>query len=345
MKKWILISLLQIIAIAVQSQDASFSQFYLNPMSVNPALTGAINGAQRFGISYRNQWSQLLRENAFSTYRFDYDTRFHVNDDFIGVGASVFTDKSGSLNLRQSEVQTTLSYGRQIMGNSRSKQYQYIVAAFQGGIGQRQLNLNASTWGSQSNNGSYDPNMTTHENLFVNDFNNKLYADASLGLLWYGVFNKNNFYAGTGYFHLNQPRQSLTNSGNSVIARRLAIHGGGTIQIGSVLSLVPQIIVQSQAKAFEMNLGTGLRMAFDKNNTIFAQIGLWNRFGNSINSSLNWQSLIIAAKIDMNDWAFAVAYDMNVSIIGNISRAGGLELNISYLLPAAKRIRNICPTF
>ncbi|NBU92563.1 MAG: type IX secretion system membrane protein PorP/SprF, partial [Flavobacteriia bacterium] len=40
------------------SQDPTFTQFYSNPLYLNPALTGA-TGCSRFSFNYRNEWPQL----------------------------------------------------------------------------------------------------------------------------------------------------------------------------------------------------------------------------------------------------------------------------------------------
>ena len=46
-------------------QDVSFSQFYTNPLYLNPAFSGAAE-IPRAALQYRNQWQGF--ENAFSTY-------------------------------------------------------------------------------------------------------------------------------------------------------------------------------------------------------------------------------------------------------------------------------------
>ena len=65
MKRIILIVLLGTVTLAKAQVDPHFSQYYMHPLWLNPALTGAINGDYRVGVINRNQWSSIT--NAFST--------------------------------------------------------------------------------------------------------------------------------------------------------------------------------------------------------------------------------------------------------------------------------------
>jgi len=52
------------------SQDISFSQFYANPLYLNPAFSGSV-GIPRIALQYRDQWSGF--GNAFTTYSAAFD--------------------------------------------------------------------------------------------------------------------------------------------------------------------------------------------------------------------------------------------------------------------------------
>ncbi|WP_417266065.1 type IX secretion system membrane protein PorP/SprF, partial [Brumimicrobium sp.] len=47
------------------AQDPQFSQFYANPIYLNPAFAGS-HGCPRFAVNYRNQWPAL--SGTFVTY-------------------------------------------------------------------------------------------------------------------------------------------------------------------------------------------------------------------------------------------------------------------------------------
>ena len=47
--------------ISLNAQDIHFSQFYASPLTLNPAMTGFVNGDCRAGVIYRNQWKRKPR--------------------------------------------------------------------------------------------------------------------------------------------------------------------------------------------------------------------------------------------------------------------------------------------
>src|SRR5208282_2299571 len=46
--------------------DPHFSQYYIHPMTLNPALTGAIEGDYRLSAVWRNQYSNLFTTTGIS---------------------------------------------------------------------------------------------------------------------------------------------------------------------------------------------------------------------------------------------------------------------------------------
>ncbi|WP_343789462.1 type IX secretion system membrane protein PorP/SprF, partial [Wandonia haliotis] len=53
----------------VKAQDPIFTQFYANPLYLNPALAGT-HGCPRFALNYRNQWPAI--SGNFVTYSASY---------------------------------------------------------------------------------------------------------------------------------------------------------------------------------------------------------------------------------------------------------------------------------
>ena len=54
-----------LMSINAGAQDITFSQFYTNPLYLNPAFSGSI-GVPRIAVHYRNQWHSF--NNAYATY-------------------------------------------------------------------------------------------------------------------------------------------------------------------------------------------------------------------------------------------------------------------------------------
>ena len=75
----------------VEAQDIHFSQFYMSPLNLNPALTGIMNCNMRVSSNYRNQWSSVLKADAFKTYNVSYDQKIPVaRADYFGLGVTLW---------------------------------------------------------------------------------------------------------------------------------------------------------------------------------------------------------------------------------------------------------------
>ena len=86
-----LLLLLTIVGVhSASAQDVGFSQFYANPLYLNPAFAGS-KVAPRISLSYRAQWPGLV--SAFSTVSASYDQ--YINDLHGGIGAIVMSDRQG----------------------------------------------------------------------------------------------------------------------------------------------------------------------------------------------------------------------------------------------------------
>ena len=94
MKKYNKISLILLLMVlsmqGVKAQDVGFSQFYANPLYLNPAFAGS-KVAPRISLTYRAQWPGLV--SAFTTVSASYDQ--YIPDLHGGIGAIVLAAWQG----------------------------------------------------------------------------------------------------------------------------------------------------------------------------------------------------------------------------------------------------------
>ena len=98
MKRVILILMIGLSLLAsneAKAQDPHFSQFYANPLYLNPALAGT-HGCPRLNFNYRNQWPAL--SGTFVTYSASYDQYFDNLSGGIGVLATLDQAGKGTIN-------------------------------------------------------------------------------------------------------------------------------------------------------------------------------------------------------------------------------------------------------
>ena len=135
---WVLLSCMW--SVPLLGQDIHFSQFYMSPLNLNPALTGVMNCNARFVANYRNQWASILRSNAFNTYSASYDQKIPVGQyDYFGVGGTLWGDVAGEANFQTLQARISGSYSRR-MGGNRDLAH-YLVFGADAGISQRSIDF------------------------------------------------------------------------------------------------------------------------------------------------------------------------------------------------------------
>src|SRR5690606_23911911 len=58
----------------LKAQDIHYSQFYMAPLHLNPAMAGVMNCNNRAIVNYRNQWATVLT-NPYNTFSASYDQK------------------------------------------------------------------------------------------------------------------------------------------------------------------------------------------------------------------------------------------------------------------------------
>lgn len=354
MKNIFITLLLAAIGYTVQAQDIHFSQFYMSPLNLNPAMTGVMNCNVRLVANYRNQWASVLRDNAFNTYSVSYDQKIPVGRyDYFGVGGAFWGDRAGESNFSTTTGKLALSYSKR-MGGYRSKSH-YLVAGVQGGVAQRSIDFLNLRWPNQHDGeGGFDPSIASGEDGLTTD--NFMFADFEAGLLWFTVFDENsNFYIGGAFHHLNRANQSFYEDGEDLLYSRFTGHAGGEFMVGRKFGLVPGVIVMKQGPSFQTNVGTSLKFLLGSSRFNYQafQIGAWARIANRYQNEESKEGLgiltdaaILSTRFDYNDFSFGLSYDINVSPLATASGGnGGFEFALIYKICGQERRNVYCPRF
>lgn len=360
----------------LSAQDIHFSQFYMSPLNLNPAMTGVMNSQVRVIGNYRNQWASVLKSNAFSTYSVSYDQKIAVGRyDYFGIGGTFWGDKAGQSDFKTLQGKMSASYSKR-MGGYRSKSH-YLVVGVEGGVSQRSIDFLNLRWGSQHDGeGGFDPTAISGENF---DRDNFLFADISAGLMWFTVFDEySNFYIGGAFSHLNRANQSFTEDQDIPLYSKFTIHAGAELMGQSRIGLVPGMVAFFQGPSFELNAGTSLKFLMSgrkrsKNaDSQSFQLGAWVRLANRVNGVTNtivtpnpnpslppitttvtsedvsvWvDAIILSTRFDYNDFGIGFSYDVNVSNLKPASNSNGaFEFSIIYKIQGADKRGVYCPNF
>ena len=209
-KLYILLVLCFALTTFAQGQDAHFSQFYQAHQELNPAMNGLFQGQYRFGIQYRDQWSNIVNTHSYKTAYASFDGRIHVkNNDFFTVGADFMKDEAGTGNLVQNLGHFSIGYIKQLTNNKYGVGEQFLIGSFRGGFGQNSIDWSRVWFGRQFDvsSGVVNPDAISGEELLNNSGNTLVYGDFGGGLMWYTIWTeRRSLYIGIAVQHLNQPR-------------------------------------------------------------------------------------------------------------------------------------------
>lgn len=331
----------------LSAQDIHFSQFYLSPLNLNPAMTGVMNCNSRIVANYRNQWASVLRSNAYNTYSVSYDQRIPVGRyDNFGIGGTFWGDRAGEANFATLTGKLSASYSKK-MGGGRNDG-QYLVVGAEAGVAQRSIDFLKLRWGTQHDGeGGYDGNLDSQESSFDRD--NFIFADLAAGLLWFMVFDENNnLYFGGAFHHLNRANQSFSSAEQDLLYSRFTFHAGGEFLLGDHFGLNPGVIVMSQGPSFQVNAGTSFKFLLHRTRNEYQafQLGLWSRISNKIETGVLTDAAILSTRFDYNNFTLGFSYDINVSPLKPASNYnGGFEFALSYKICGPERRGVYCPNF
>jgi len=310
------------------SQDISYSQFYANPLYLNPAMAGT-EYCPRIQVNYRNQWPSL--PSAFVSYSASYDQYV----DFIhgGVGVIVNYDKAGEAGINNVSVNAMYAYQLNISDKVTSN------FALQAGYGQRNTNWNDLIFGSR-----IDPNTgnTLPPNPQPANFNDNLsYLDFAGGIL-IGIDEK--YFVGGAAHHVTQPDISFFNESDNLLHMKITAHAGANFDLGggysrsgtSGLSISPNILYQQQDQFRHLNLGAYFTASY-------FTAGLWYS-----HAFENPDAVILSIGLQYDKLRFGYSFDFPISEL-SIASGGAHEISLAWIFDCnkkSKRRRAIkCPSF
>ncbi len=334
--KVILIALLSVLFStgALYAQDVHFSQFYANPLYLNPAFSGT-RVCPRIIANFREQWPSVTGD--FMSYSASFDQHFEAIHG--GLGVLFLGDQEAIGTVRTNAFSLIYAYHANLTEKLSMR------LALQGTFQQKTLDWDKLTFGDM-----IDPKFgfvyETQEHL---NYLSKGLLDFSFGALFYAE----RFYGGFTANHFTQPKEGFLVSGDQNACRlpmKLTVHGGAVFNIKREskmhnsygdMSISPNLVFQYQSRLSggaaytTLNLGTYY-------NVYPLSVGAWYRMGFN-----NPDALILLFGIEYLNVKMGYSYDITIS---EFSETGGAhEVSLQVQLPCPEkgpRTRPIkCPVF
>ncbi len=307
--------ILQVILIQagfLYAQDMHFSQYFNNPLFVNPAHAGNGINYVRASLFYRNQWNTVA--SPFRSYSLAVDKAVRR----FGFGALAANNSAGQDGISQLNILGNLTY-IQSLGEAKTNK---IALGIQFGIIQKSFDPSRMSFDNQYTvDHGYDPNAPNGETFYKTRINR---PDINAGILYtrnQGVPDKwFKTYAGITFSHVTQPKESFIIDENKLPIKLTANAGAGFV-LSKQLELRPSVLFVNQDRFREINMG--MLASFSLDNLNVMQLGIYNR---------NRDAVIAYAGYQVSNFFLGLSYDINTSALSGSSRSrGGFELSLTYV--------------
>ena len=312
----ILLLLLHYISpISVQAQDAVYSQFMYDALSVNPGLAG-INDYIKVTGGFRDQWVQM--DNAYVTYFASYDQKIQSINS--GVGIQVHRDMAGGIYSRTS-AELFYNYQFQLTNDI------LISPGLQIAVVQRAFNASGLT---QPDQNPYSGSGATE--TFEN--RSSVFPDFGFGV----TANYSDRYSlGIAAHHLNSPLETLSETNRKRTPLSLSAHfisyfplRFGKFDKREIVFSPGAYFRQQQYQNF---FSVGMNVAYEP-----AFLGLWMRAA----SGFNPESTIFLVGLEQINYRIVYNYDYKLANTrSEFPGTGAHEITLTWKIHPKKKMRTI----
>jgi type IX secretion system PorP/SprF family membrane protein len=301
-----------LLVISVQSQDVHFSQFWANPLLLNPAFSGNSGCSIFAGIDYRSQGGSI--STPYVTEAAVIDGRIwpsFTGNSWFGFGITFYSDKAGEVELKTTHAMGYFAY---TMSLNRRKTF---LASVGFGVGRVTKNINPDKFLTSSNiiniiNGQPPgpSNILLKASANYTDFNAGVLVNFKLS---YGT----KVIAGSSLRHINNPVVTFLDNSTSRLDWNWVFHGLALHSLNEIMDINPGLLVSLMASTKEIIVGSNLNYRLMDIKLIG---GLWIRISGDI---------IPLAGIDYQGLVFLCSYDANISRLNPASGfKGGYEFSL-----------------
>jgi type IX secretion system PorP/SprF family membrane protein len=322
MKKFLLfVAALCWLVVELKAQDPQFTQYYTQPLYLNPGFTGSAP-MHRLSLAHRIQWPNLPR--VFTTTALAYD--YNLDQLNSGFGLLFVHDRAGSGNLLSNNINGLYSYKMKL------KDTWVLTTGLQFGYVGRNLDYSRLLFRDQIGFGHSGHTPGTTDPLIYN-VEKAHYFDFGTGML---LYNKAS-WLGVSVHHLNQPNQSVLGVAEDRLPSKYSVHGGtrlplynGLLRKGKISNLAPSFIYKKQGAFQQLDLG--MHFLYDPLMAGLSYRGMVVKddFGRSKQDAV---SFLFGLRLPGFDLGYS--YDFTISSLGP-SSGGAHEIALAYLFNTAE---------
>ena len=294
--------------------DPHFTQYYMYPLFLNPALSGVISeGDVRGSAIYRNQWSNIA--TPFSTVGVSGDMLLNNN---WGVGVNLMNQTAGGGGYNNTDFHLNVANNNIRFGYGGS---QHLSIGLQLGVINKYFDKSKLQFGDQYVATGFSATNPTSAYSTIQNLSQAMF-DAGAGIAYFDATpdKKVNVYGGFSVAHINQPSDKFT-ADNGKLPMRYTVHAGARIIASPTLLFYPNVIYMLQGNAYEEVPGVHAEMKATENTSFL--LGANYRLQDAINAFAGFY---------YKNYAFGLSYDINTSDLNKVSKpVNSFELSLSYI--------------
>lgn len=298
----LLLAILLFVNNNASAQDPQFTQFYANPLYLNPAFAGS-NICPRLSLNFRDQWPAISGNYVTSSASIDkYAYKLHG-----GLGLLVTNDRAGQGTINTNTFSAIYAYQLKV-----TRKFTINFGA-QATYMQKSIDWSKLTFGDQID----DQRGFVYNTREVPTTTKRELVDFDAGIL---AFTKR-VYGGVAVDHLTQPDEGFISS--SRLPMKFTAHAGMIIPLKKSktedVSISPNVLYQQQGKFNQLDVGL-----YANYGAIIG--GLWYRSNDSF---------IALVGLHKGMFKFGYSYDITVSRLTNAT-AGSHELSVGLMFRCKK---------
>ncbi|HTA63438.1 MAG TPA: PorP/SprF family type IX secretion system membrane protein [Bacteroidia bacterium] len=301
--------------INLKAQDIHLSEFWANPLYLNPAQTGVFDGDYRVAAAYRNQWRTI--PVPYSTLSFCGDTKFNQvfsQNSSVGVGLIFNNDVSGDSRYSINQAYVPLSYIQKFKGDTNLT----VSIGLSPGVSNIAFNTRKLSYDSQFDGDAYNPSLPTGENYPTQS---KTYFDLGSGLaIQYKLKKLGYISVGTSLSHINRPNVSFFKNAGINLYSKSNTYVSVKLPLNEVLFVHGDFMYEKQGPFHETILAGRLAYVMSKEDNISLNFGLSARWNDAA---------IFLLGMDYKNYRVGLAYDVNTSAFNvATNKRGAIEVSL-----------------
>ena len=313
-----ILSILFLVSIAINcvAQDVHFSQFKISSFLLNPALVGSQNSDYKATLQRKSQWESV--SVPFNTFCLSLERKEILASHSVGI--QFLHDIAGDSRFKTTGI--NLAYAKTIVATTN---YIFSIGA-ELGLFQRSVMFDGLVFNEP-------------ENLSNINF---LFSDISMGIAnFYEINKKMALESGIAFYHINKPKQSLTDNDAIRLHQKMNFHMALNYSYTANLSMQPKLLFSNQDTDKEFLLGCDVNYLLEGERDVLLKSGIAERFNDAV---------ILYFGAEIEGLSCVVSYDVNTSNLANASNnKGGFEFSVLYQWDVSKKNKNIeleiCPKY